>query len=331
MPISPIDVSRLTLNLAQWRGQALSSLFDPVAPAWSSVPVGGAAGDSSPFDSLSNSMLASALPGGAGIASPDSTNFSSVLDQFSAALDAKSLPTPTKPTGLDASQAFSQPGQNMVTVLNRVEVSFKAQYAELDQLKSTLTQEQDAAKALSTVGTQTSNADIAAALDNFVASYNAGVTRFAPDVAAGGILEGSQEAARARFATKRDIDNILTGSEVGVEGGLAALGISTDPKTGLASIDHAQLEAALAKNKGIDLVAINDFATTFAATVSTLTAPDHAQVRQMANLDHAVQWIGSNKDAVQKEFGPGAAATPDDAFAKAATRYDEIAKLIAPS
>ena len=51
----------------------------------------------------------------------------------------------------------------------------------------------------------------------------------------------------------------------------------------------------------------------------------------MANLDRAVHWIDANKDDVQKEFGTGAAATPDEAFAKAAAQYDEMAKLLARS
>ncbi|MES2300306.1 MAG: hypothetical protein V4582_24945 [Pseudomonadota bacterium] len=308
MPTLPVDVSSLTLNLAQWRGQALASLFSPAAPNWTPI-----------LDSM---------PGGAAKAQPDTLSFSGVLDQFSAALNGTALATPTKPSGLDSTQPFSTPGQNMVTVLNRVEVSFKAQFSELGEMRTSLSDEQALAQKLGALDTQTSDADIATALDNFVASYNAGVQRFAPDVAAGGILEGSQEAARARFATERDIAYILTGSEAGLKGGLASLGISTDPKTGLAAIDHTQLADALAKNKNVDLVALHDFATSFSATIATLNAPDHAQQRQMANLERAVHWIDTNKDAVQKEFGAGAAATPDEAFSKAAAHYDEMAKLL---
>ncbi len=237
------------------------------------------------------------------------------------------MATPTTPTGLDASQPFSQPGQNVVTVLNRVEVSFKAQYAELGALKDSLSVQQTAAQAVGALDAGAANADIKTALANFVASYNAGVNRFAPDVAPGGILEGSHEAARARFATERDISYILTGNEVGVKGGLASLGIHTDPKTGLASINEAELDASLAKNKAIDIVALKDFAAAFTSTVATINATDHAQQRQLANLDRAVHWIEDNKADVQKEFGPGAAATPDPVFAKAAARYDDIAKL----
>jgi hypothetical protein len=257
-----------------------------------------------------------------------SAPFGSLLDQVSATLHMKTLPTSTTPTGLDASQSFSKPGQNMVTVLNRVEVTFKAQFSELSEMRQSLVQEQDAARGLATLTAQSPDTGIKAALDAFVSSYNAGVQRFAPDVAQGGILEGSWEAARARFATQRDIAYVLNGSEIGLKGALAALGIHTDPATGLASVDQAQLDTALANNKGNVVAALGAFAGTFVTTVDCLNAKDHAQMRQMANLDRAVHWIDANKAAVQKEFGPGAAATPNDAFAKAAARYDTMAQLI---
>lgn len=298
----------------------LFSLSAGAAPTWSSGPLAGAGADTSFFNRVGDPLL-DALTG-------NTPQFANVLDQFSASLRMTSLPTSTTPTGLDASQSFSQPGQNMVTVLNRVEVTFKAQYAELGEMRTSLVHEQNAAKQLATLTAQTPDAGIKAALADFVTSYNAGVARFAPDVAQGGVLEGSWEAARARFATERDIDYILNGSEVGLKGGLAALGISTDPGTGLASVDQAQLDAALAKNKGNVAAALGAFGTTFSATVDSLNAKGHAQLRQLDNLDRAVHWIDANKADVQKEFGPGAAATPNDAFAKAAARYDAMAQLI---
>ncbi|MES3025209.1 MAG: hypothetical protein V4857_26845 [Pseudomonadota bacterium] len=317
MPITPINASAFSLNLAQFKGHALASLLNVAAPAKSLLDAGGNYGDSALFDRFSK-----ALPAPAG-----NTGFGGVLDQYSALFTAPELPTPTTPTGLDSARPFSQPGQNMVTVLNRVEISFKAQFSELAQMRTSLGQQQDAARELTGVNAQTADADIKAALDKFVASYNAGVARFAPEVAAGGILEGSWEAARARFATARDIGYILNGHGAGVRGGLAALGISTDPNTGLAAIDHTQLDAALASDKAGYAVAITDFASSFVGTVDSLTATGHAQNRQMANLDRAVHWIDANKAAVQKEFGPGAAATPNAAFARAAAQYDAMALL----
>ncbi|MES2319861.1 MAG: flagellar filament capping protein FliD [Pseudomonadota bacterium] len=309
MPISPLDISSLTSNLAQFKGQSLSSLFDR------------SAGNSSAFNPASPLSAVDVLT--------NSPQFSSVLDQFSASLHMSSLPTSTTPTALDAAGSFSKPGQNMVTVLNRVEVTFKAQFAELGEMRKSLVHEQEAARHLTELGPQSDNAAIKTALDSFVASYNAGVDRFAPSVAKGGVLEGSWEANRARFATERDISYILNGSEVGLKGGLAALGVSTDPKTGLASVDQGQLDTALAKNQGNVLAALKAFGNTFVTTVDYLNAADHSQVRQMANLNRAVQWIADNKAGVQKEFGAGAAATPNEAFAKAAALYDQMA-LIAP-
>lgn len=316
--ISPVNLSSLSSSLAQFKGQALTPLFNRVSPTWSSGPLAGAAADTSFFNRVGDPLLDP-------VSAQAPATFGSVLDHFSARM--KELPTSTTPTGLDASQSFSKPGQNMVTVLNRVEVTFKAQFSELGAMRKSLVQEQQAAQKLHTLTVQTPDADIKAALADFVASYNAGVERFTPAVAKGGILEGSWEAERARFATQRDINYILNGSEAGLKGGLAALGISADPKTGLASIDQTQLDAALVKNKGNVVAALTSFATTFSDTVGALNAADHAQARQMANLDRAVHWIDDNKAAVKEEFGPGAAATPNGAFAKAAALYDEMARL----
>ncbi|MEJ7807652.1 MAG: flagellar filament capping protein FliD, partial [Telluria sp.] len=233
----------------------------------------------------------------------------------------------TTPTALDAAGGFSRPGQNMVTVLNRVEVTFKAQFSELGEMRHSLVAEQAAAKQLTGLSADSSSADIKAGIDHFVQTYNAGVNRFAPAVDKGGILEGSWEAGRARFATQRDISYILNGSEVGIKGDLAKLGITTDPKSGLAMVDNAKLDGALAKDKGHVAASVTAFANTFVTTVDFLNAKGHSQQRQMANLNRAVTWIGDNKASVQKEFGPGAAATPNEAFAKAAALYDEMAKL----
>ncbi len=303
MPTPPVSSVSLAQNIALFKGQALASIFSA--------------------DDVKNI---------------DQT-FSSILDKYSSQLGLpglpglpelpglSGLPTSTVPTGLDSSQPFSTPGQNMITVLNRVEVSFKAQYSELEQLTQRLKEEQGVARKLTTFDANSSNADIKAALKEFVASYNDGVKRFAPEVAQGGILEGSWEAQRARFATEREISYLLTGSSVGVKGGLASMGITTDRKTGLASIDESMLDAALAKDKGKAVFAVTDFGKNFDAMVESLTAADHSQLRQMDNLDRAVHWIMANRDDVQKEFGPGAAATPNEAFARAAARYDQIAKL----
>lgn len=314
MPISPVDLSSFSASLAQFKSQSLTSLFGRVSPTWSSGPLAGAAGDTSFFNHGDDPVSAHAP-----------ATFGSVLDHFSAHM--KELPTPTTPTGLDASQSFSKPGQNMVTVLNRVEVTFKAQFSELGAMRKSLVHEQEAAQKLGTLTIETPDADIKDALADFVASYNAGIERFTPSVAKGGILEGSWEAERARFATERDINYILNGAEVGLKGGLAALGISADPKTKLASVDQARFDTALASNKGNVVAALTSFAGTFIDTIATLNAAGHAQVRQMANLDRAVHWIDANKAAVQKEFGPGAAATPSAAFAKAAALYDDMARL----
>jgi hypothetical protein len=322
-----LDLSKLSAQFAQFKGQSLTSLFDKPTSVWEFDPFGRAAGDARFSNGLDNVLFDRSASAEAANPLAGIPAFGNLMDQFSAALRLDALPTSTTPTARDAAGGFSRPGQNMVTVLNRVEVTFKAQFSELGEMRKSLAAEQAAAKRLAGLDGASTSADVKAALAHFVDTYNAGVNRFAPAVDKGGILEGSWEAGRARFATERDISYILNGSEVGIKGDLAQLGISTDPKTGLASIDDAKLEGALAKDPGHVVASVTAFANTFVTTVDFLNATGHAQQRQMANLDRAVRWIGDNKEAVQKEFGAGAAATPNAAFAKAAGHYDEMARL----
>lgn len=319
-----LDLYKLSSQLALFKGQSLSSLFDKPSTSWEFDPLGRAAGAARFSNGLGNVLFEH---GSGGNALDKLPSFGNLIDQFSAPLRSDALPTSTTPSALDAAGGFSRPGQNMVTVLNRVEVTFKAQFSELGEMRHSLITEQAAAKKLSRLNAESSSADVKAELARFVETYNAGVNRFAPAVDKGGILEGSWEAARARFATQRDISYVLNGSEAGIKGDLAKLGISTDPKTGLAAIDNATLERELATDKRHVVASITAFANTFVTTVDFLNAKGHSQQRQMANLNRAVNWIDENKDDVEKEFGPGAAATPNDAFAKAAALYDVMAKL----
>lgn len=312
-----IDLSKLSSQLALFKGQALNSLFDKPTTIWEFDPLGRSAGDARFSGGLGNVLFErGTMP-----------SFGNLIDQFSASLRSDTLPTSTTPSALDAAGGFSRPGQNMVTVLNRVEVTFKAQFSELGEMRHSLITEQAAAKKLFALTAHSSSAEVKAELAHFVETYNAGVNRFAPAVDKGGILEGSWEAARARFATQRDISYILNGSEAGIKGDLAKLGITTDPKTGLAAIDSAILDGALNRDHAHVVAAVAAFASTFVTTVDFLNAKGHSQQRQMANLNRAVNWIDENKDDVEKEFGPGAAATPNEAFAKAAALYDLMAKL----
>ncbi len=322
-----LDLSKLSSQLALFKGQSLSSLFDKPTTSWEFDPLGRAAGDARFSNGLGNALFDRGAQADAGNPLTNMPSFGNLMEQFGASLRQAELPTSTTPTALDAAGGFSRPGQNMVTVLNRVEVTFKAQFSELGEMRHSLVAEQAAAKKLTGLTADSSSADIKAGIAHFVETYNAGVNRFAPAVDKGGILEGSWEAGRARFATQRDISYILNGSEVGIKGDLAKLGITTDPKTGLAVVDNAMLDEALAKDKSHVAASVNAFANTFVTTVDFLNAKGHGQQRQMANLDRAVNWIDDNKAAVEKEFGPGKAATPNEAFAKAAALYDAMAKL----
>ncbi|MGZ5818080.1 MAG: hypothetical protein ACXWJD_04970 [Burkholderiaceae bacterium] len=295
MSTSPFNASDLSLNVRQFKAQALQSLFSSDSPN-------------------KNDLLSS------------TSGINDIFESMLAAAKTPNSPTSTAPTSLDAMPAFSLPGQNVVTIINRADVSFKAQFSELSALKSTLAHEDESAQQLAGLDEKSSSADIKSKLMKFVADYNAGVNRFAPDVAQGGVLENSQEAERARFATRRDIADPLVGAMDGLRSGMSALGVTVDPKTGLASIDETQLDNVLAQDTDQDVHTIVDFAKQFAQTTATLNSTGNAQDKQLTNLDRAIHWIADNRTSVAQEFGPGAAATPNDAFAHAAAAYSLIAK-----
>ena len=293
MAINPINTPKLSLvDFAQFKSQTLSSLFS-----------------ADPEDSASTDLFG-------GMPSQASTLFEKYLGAAGIPGAASAIPS-----AADVNSPFSAPGQNVMTILNRVDVSFKAQFSELSELKNRIAQQDDAAEALAGIDVRTPDAEILAKVKTFLDTYNAGVNRFAPSVAQGGVLEGSAEANRARFSLMRDINNPLIGAGAGVRDGLSSLGLSVDAATGLASLDEGAFTAALAGNKGATVQTVVDFAKSFDATADSLNAADSPQERQLANLDKAIDWIEENRADIQKEFGPGEAAKPTAAFSKAAAAY----------
>lgn len=296
MSPSPFNTANLSLSVQQIKAQTLQSLIS--------------------FDTSSDAgNLFSNVP-----------STSELFDKLFAAAKNTASETSNVPSGLDTLQPFSRPGQNVVTVINRVDVSFKAQFSALSELKSTLALEQESAQKLAAIDEHTSNAEFKSKLMDFVATYNSGVHHIASDLAQGGVLEGSQEARRAQFATQRDIANPLIGADGGLRGGMSALGVAIDPHTGLASINETQLDAVLARDTDADVRTIVDFARTFSQTTTSLNSKGNQQDNQMNNLDRAIHWIADNRVEVQKEFGPGLLARPNAAFAKAAAAYALIAQ-----
>lgn len=294
MTVSSIKGSGMSaVDFAQFKLQTLSTMLG------------------SNSDDTSSTDLFSGLP----------NNVSDIFQKYLGTAPAGSSDTSVIPTATDTIGAFSTPGQNVSTVINRVDVSFKAQFSELSELKSRIAQQQDAANTLHTITPQSSDADIVAKVNDFIATYNAGVNRFTPDVAAGGVLDGSAEANRARFSLERDIADPLIGASSGVRDGLASLGIQVDPTTLLATVDQTALQASLGSNKNATVNTLTAFAASFSATATSLNQAGNPEDRQLKNLDKAIHWIDDNRADVAKEFGAGEAAKPNQAFAKAAAAY----------
>ncbi|CAN5453474.1 hypothetical protein BH11PSE11_BH11PSE11_02790 [soil metagenome] len=294
MSTSPLNASSLLLNLTQFKSQSLQSLLSSTSngPGQAS-----AAGSGDIFETL-----------------------------FANAKSALPTSVSNAQSGVSAIPSVGGSIMDVASMINGLEVKFKSQYSELNELKNTLSHEQEAAQKLTAIDGKTSATEIKSALMEFIATYNAGVNRFAPDVAKGGVLENSAEALRARFSTRRDIADPLIGAFNGLRGGLEALGITVDPSTGLASVDEKKLDSVLALDTNADVNTIGDFARQFMRTTANLNSAGNPQDKQLANLDRAIHWIADHHAAISKEFGPGEPAKPNAAVARAAAAYAAIDK-----
>ncbi|MGZ3158091.1 MAG: hypothetical protein ACXU7H_03320, partial [Burkholderiaceae bacterium] len=84
MSTSPFNASDLSLNVRQFKAQALQSLFSSDSPN-------------------KNDLLSS------------TSGINDIFESMLAAAKTTNSPNSTAPTGLDATQAFSLPGQNVTT------------------------------------------------------------------------------------------------------------------------------------------------------------------------------------------------------------------------
>ena len=210
----------------------------------------------------------------------------------------------------------------MMTFINNEDVSFKAQFSELSQMESCVSQMQASAQSLCDIALPTGNDNIKSRLQDFVAQYNSWVQRFNPDVQQGGLLADTQAAKASRFELEQNINNRFFGIKDGVRG-LGDIGITIDSNTKLASLDAATLDAMLATNKQGVVDAVQEFSANFAKSASLLNSEGNFILRQLDNLNRAIHYIADNKDSLQKEFGPGNTAKPTGQAAQALAAYNQ--------
>jgi hypothetical protein len=210
----------------------------------------------------------------------------------------------------------------MMSQINNHEVAFKAQYSELSEMGSSVAHMEEVGRQLSDVDRTTSNDDIVAQLQGFVAQYNTWEDRFDQDIETGGVLNNVQAAEVSIYELEQSVKNIFNGAADGING-LGGLGISIDPVTKQASLDTAKLESVLANNKGGAVNAIDEFSANFAKSADLLNSDGNFIQNALGNRSRAVDFIANNRASLETEFGTGHAAKPTGDAAKALAAYEQ--------
>ncbi|MBS1229948.1 MAG: hypothetical protein H6R17_3225 [Proteobacteria bacterium] len=285
--------SSLTLRMAALQAQSFNSLLD--------VASGQANASASSLDWLTG---ASSTQAGSG---------DPLLGSSGTALSA---------SGYNMSLFDPQSAYTMMSIINSQDVSYKAQFSELSDMKTAVAGLQDAGQTLSKLSAATDNEAIKTQLQTFTAKYNDWITRFDGTVKSGGVLAGTQAAEISLYELEQSVENPFNGASDGFHG-LADLGLSIDESTNLATLDTTALDAALSSNKDGAVNTLQEFAVHFAKSAELLNSPNNFIPNRLDNLDRVIDYVADNKSSLQAEFGLGAAAKPSAQVAKALAAYNK--------
>ncbi len=240
-------------------------------------------------------------------------------DSFADILEAKSSAATL--TGRNMTLKDPESAYGMMTHINGLEVSFKAQFSELSEMGNSVEQMEEVGRSLSDIAPTTANADIAARLQAFIDQYNRWEDRFDDTVADGGVLDNVQAADVSLYELEQSVQNIFNGAADGVRG-LSDLGIEINPVSKQATFDVAKLNAVLASNKSGVVNAIDEFSANFAKSADLLNADGNFIQNALDSRSRALDYVASNRESLQQEFGTGDAAQPEEAVAKALSAYE---------
>ncbi len=295
MNLSPASI---LLDLASFRSQALGSLIGSGA------------------DGKSDALWQTVFKG----VTSDSASASplSIVSKGGEVSDVKGLSSSGRNLGLfDPESAYK-----MMSVINNNDVSFKAQFSELSQMKSYVSQMHDAGQHLGSISESSSDESVAAQLQEFVGQYNGWVQRFNPDMEQGGAMADAQAAQISRYELDQSIKNPFNGARDGVHG-LADLGISIDPNTKLASLDTGRLNSLLANNRKGAIDTVQEFSANFAKSAELLNSAGNFIPNRLNNLDKVIDYFAEHKRDLQQEFGTGDVAKPSGKIAQALAAYQQ--------
>jgi flagellar capping protein FliD len=211
----------------------------------------------------------------------------------------------------------------MMSVINSDDVTYKAQFAELSDMKIAVADMQQTGLSLGSITDSLDGATVASRLQDFVRKYNDWINRFEGSVSGGGVLTGTQAAEVSLHELEQSIENPFNGARSGFRG-LNDLGISIDENSHLATLNTNKLNAALASNKTGVVDTIREFGANYGKSAELLNSAGNFIPNRLANLDRAIEYIDSNKNALQSEFGTGAPAKTTQQISNALARYQQI-------
>ena len=214
----------------------------------------------------------------------------------------------------------------MMTDINNKDVTYKAQFSEMSEMKAAVASLEQAGKALGSVSEAFDAEAIKTKLQSFATKYNEWITRFDDTVKSGGLLAGTQAAEISLYELEQSVENIFNGAKDGIRG-LKDLGFTIDQNTNLASIDLSKLDAVLASNKIGVVNTINEFAANFAKSAELLNSAGNFIPNRLSNLDRVIDYITEHKPSLQAEFGLGDPARPSAVINKALASYNQIYRI----
>lgn len=209
------------------------------------------------------------------------------------------------------------------TYINNRDVLYKAQFAELSQIKDGVSQLQAAGEVLGHIDSNAKPEAVNGLLQNFIGRYNHWRESFNADIEEGGLLDNVRAAEVSLYELEQSINNRFFGAATGLNG-LADLGIHIDPNTHLASLDSNQLAATLSTNPQGVVQTLQDFGNNFSKSAALLNSANNFLPNQLDNLNRVIHYIDENKNALAQEFGTGDPAKPSGKVAQALALYQQI-------
>ncbi len=232
---------------------------------------------------------------------------------------------PTMAAGRNMALSDPESAYRMMTEINRRDVYYKAQYAELSQMATELVDMEDAGSQVAQLTTSSSNDDIKTELRQFVQQYNDWVSQFDADLQQGGLLADTQAAQVSQYELEQSVKNMFNGAKDGIYG-LPALGITISGNR-MAVLDENKLDAMLNSNRQGVVATLQEFGANFTKSADLLNSEGNFMPRQLDNLKRGIQFITENKTDLQAEFGMGDSAKPSGKIAQALAAYQQTYTL----